>query len=282
MKLIALTTMCLTLFQVSLSGQCPHDPTITPNNLIMCPNGVDTLWTQEYDAYEWHKDGNPISGANEQFLVVDFFNYVGSSISVNATDSGCAEFSPAVLVDGWAFLLPFVITTGDYTFNGAAYEVCLGDTIFFELGLPYNTNIEWTANGVPINGETDQVLALTSDVTTGVVNYNVCGSPSECPEYVDCLGVTLSVQFVDCDVTSVEEVASELNIYPNPMNQVFYVECGVEMIGKGYTLIDQLGKIVQSGNLTSTRNVIVLDEWPSGLYHFNLIGSNQSLRVLKE
>ena len=190
-------------------AQCNHDPTITPNSVILCPNEYDTLWTQTYDSYQWYKDGVPVPGATNQFLIIDQFNYAGTMVTVEATLSGCAEESPGVLVDGWMFLPPFVINGGDYNFNGSVYEVCVGDTITFELGLPYNTNIEWTADGNVLSGETDQLIAITSSIPTGVVSYHVCGSPSECPNYTACLGMNLYVQFINCSSVGIDELTSE-------------------------------------------------------------------------
>lgn len=53
----------------SLSGQCPFTPTIEPDGLVLCYYEQDTLWTQEYDAYQWFRDGAPIPGANDPVYV---------------------------------------------------------------------------------------------------------------------------------------------------------------------------------------------------------------------
>src|SRR5215510_8040249 len=106
MKKIYTSALMFLLF-VSANAQCPFDPTVTPNNLILCPNESDTLWTQVYDSYQWYKDGNLIPGATNQYYVVNAFTDGGSYFAVSATASSCTEMSPQVLVDGWAFLPPF-------------------------------------------------------------------------------------------------------------------------------------------------------------------------------
>lgn len=99
-------------------AQC-HNPTITPSVPILCPNETDTLWTQSYDSYQWYKDGNLIINETKHYLVVDLDSFALANITVAATVSDSTKFSPSVLVDGWAFLLPFVINGGDYNFvNG--------------------------------------------------------------------------------------------------------------------------------------------------------------------
>lgn len=284
MRRILLLLVCMICFHWSSYSQCPHNPTITPMNPILCPNESDTLWTQSYDSYQWYKDGNLLPGETNQYLVVDATNYGLSNITVEATDAGCSELSPSVLIDGWAFLLPFVSIGGDYNFTNGVYEVCPDDTITFELGLPYNTNIQWTADGNPITGETSSLIEITSSYTTGIINYNVCGSPSICPNYLQCLGVSLNVQFVECATVGIEDnIGFDLNyrIYPNPSNSFVTIKSNFESFGTDYTISDQLGRIVLSGYLKSEYTEISIQEFSNGIY-FIKIGNNNTFRLMKE
>lgn len=170
----------------------PPAPTVTPNNLVLCPNETDTLWTQVFGSYQWFKDGVLIPGATQQFLVVDQFNDAGSMFSVEVTQNSCAGVSQSVLVDGWAFLPPFVIQEGQFV-PGPTGEMlmCPGDTAYLILGLPYDTNIQWTDNGNIIPGATNDTLVITQ---SGL--YHVTGSPSQCPNFVQGLfdDITVIVQ----------------------------------------------------------------------------------------
>jgi len=176
----------------SAQAQCAHDPTITPSNLILCPNESDTLWTQAYDSYQWYRGGNPIPGATNQYLVVSYANDAGYNFTVEATLNSCTEMSPQVLVDGWAFLGPVVMTAGDpgtVDGNGVQHN-CPGDTVILVFMQPYDINIQWYDNGSPIAGANDDTLIVTQGG-----DFTVCGSPSICPNYNACLGVTVSIQF---------------------------------------------------------------------------------------
>src|SRR5689334_22821490 len=138
MKRKIYTALLFSLIFISVKGACPFDPTVTPNNLILCPNESDTLWTQVYDSYQWYKDSVLIPGATNQYYVVTS-NDAGSLFSVAATDSNCTEMSPQVLVDGWAFLPPFVMQEGDQGWFDAQYiHLCSGDTLILILMPPYN------------------------------------------------------------------------------------------------------------------------------------------------
>lgn len=76
----------------AVSAQCPHDPVVSPDDLILCANETATLSTQSADAYQWHKDGVAVFNAMQQTLEVSSSD-AGSQFSVVATVDGCAEES---------------------------------------------------------------------------------------------------------------------------------------------------------------------------------------------
>jgi hypothetical protein len=154
---------------------CPHDPTISPDNLVLCPNSSDTLFTQIGDAYQWYKDGNLIQGATDSFLVVNSFTDSGSSFSVSTTLNSCSELSPSVLVDGW-FFLPLTVST--YGLDNP--PLCEGDTLILQVNQPYSENITWFLDGNVLAGQTNDSLVVTQSVT-----YSVTGFTSLCPNYSD-------------------------------------------------------------------------------------------------
>ncbi|TND07460.1 MAG: PDK repeat-containing protein [Bacteroidetes bacterium] len=191
MKNLKMTLLLMLPFAIS-GAQCVLYPTVTPNNLILCPQTSDTLWTQSFQTYQWYKGTNAIPGETNQYLVVDAFNDAGYYFSVAVTQDTCSGTSPQVLVDGWAFLPPFVITDGDpgtIDSNGVPHH-CPGDTVLLIAGMPYDTLLQWYDNGSPIPGANDDTLVVTS---TG--NFTMSGAPSLCPNFVQSLGVTIPFQF---------------------------------------------------------------------------------------
>lgn len=169
------------LVQTSAKAQCVFTPTITPSAPVMCPGETDTLWTQSYDAYQWYKEGVAISGATQQFLIVNYGADAGSSFSVAATQGGCTEISASVLVDGWAFLPPFVSTYGNS-------HLCPGDTVILQLMSPYTTNIKWYRDGALLSGATDDSLIITE-----AGSYTASGAPAVCPFYEAPLGLDIPI-----------------------------------------------------------------------------------------
>jgi hypothetical protein len=179
----------LAFFAIALNvnAQCPFTPTIEPTAPILCPGEVALLSTQEYDAYQWYVDGAAVNGATGQTFSIQPL----AEVTVAATLDGCTELSAPVIVDGWVFLLPFVIHAGDeprfIDGNGVAHH-CEGDTALFIFSYP--NNIQWFDNGTPIAGATDDTLVVTS---TG--NYTAVGAPDNCPNFIQPLGLEIPVTF---------------------------------------------------------------------------------------
>ncbi|MCA6362380.1 MAG: PKD domain-containing protein [Bacteroidetes bacterium] len=177
----------LTLFGLlsgAVNAQCTITPVITPASPILCPNATDTLrTTQPYQTYQWYKNNVAIPGATSATLPVNAANDVGYNFSVFVTQDTCSGMSAQNLVDGWVFTLPTVMSSGSFNF-------CPGDTEYLVLLPPYEVNIQWTNNNVPIPGATDDTLIVTQ---TG--NYSVSGAPQICPQFIQPLGVVLNLIF---------------------------------------------------------------------------------------
>jgi len=247
-------------------SQCSFDPTVTGDTLL-CPNSTGMLTTQVYDSYQWYKRSlsggaaQPIAGATSQTLTIDYGNDAGFYFSVEATLTGCTEFSPEVLVDGWAFLPPFTIIEGDYQIGGSGELIlCIGDTIFLIVGGPYDTNIQWFDNGNPIAGANNDTLIVT---TAG--SYTFQGAPQICPNYVQNQFIPADVVLINCG-TGIEEAGNSLLISPNPVSDVIKINAPE----KSQVIIYNVkGELVSEFSL-SGKNEIGVSNLSKGIYFFKI------------
>ncbi len=179
----------------TLHAQCSFTPEITPSNLILCPNSSDTLFTTEsYDAYQWYKNGTAIPGATLPYLVVKNPGDVLKRFSVIATRNGCSQASAKVLVDGYVFLLPYTISTGDEgTFDPqtGAFINCPGDVHLLQVSPGYETNVQWYNSGRAIPGANDPTLTLTK----GIGSYTFMASPNACPNVIENQPIPFDIGF---------------------------------------------------------------------------------------
>jgi hypothetical protein len=216
---ILLLLLLLFVAQNSVHAQCAHDPLVTGDS-ILCPNAVGMLSTQAADSFQWYKreygTGNTVLIPGETAQTINIGpNDVLFYFSVDATLSGCTERSPEVLVDGYAFLLPYVIHTGDFTTGGNGESIiCTGDTMYLTMGLPYDTLITWYRNGNVIPGADSTVLVVT---TAGI--YTSQGAPSICPDFIQQLGVNIEVVEINCGVGVVDAGTDGISIFPNPAHE---------------------------------------------------------------
>lgn len=202
-------------------AQCTFTPTVTGNTLL-CPLSTETLSTQAYDAYQWYSRpfsggaSQPIPGATGPTLEVSADD-VPFYVSVEATLNGCTEQGPEVLVDGLAFLPVTVLSDGTFdTGPNGEMIICSNQPAYLIALQPYTTNFTWYNGFDPIPGANDDTLKLTAPGS-----YWLTASPGQCPNYVEALGVQITVVWSDvpgCKPLAAPEPEPELPVFlsPNP------------------------------------------------------------------
>ena len=176
-----------------LPDACAVFPAVTPEAVLLCPNGTGELTAGTFDTYQWYKNGVEIPGATGQTLIVTSADDVDFWFKVRTSIDTCFGFSDSVLVDTYAFLPPVIINAGDapnLIGDNGEQVYCQGDDPILVLGSPYDTNVQWSLFGEPIAGANDTALAVS---TSG--NYTVQGAPSECPDLVQEAGVGIVIDF---------------------------------------------------------------------------------------
>ena len=216
------------VFAGAAYAQCTFTPIITPDPVMTCPVGFTQVYVEgTYDSYQWFENGQPITGAIYPMIEMDGAS-IGNNLTVQCTLDGCTEMSAPVLVDGWIFLLPYVIHGGDEP-NNIGFEgemfFCEGDTALLVMGQPYTTTIQWTLDGMPIPGATNDTLVVTSNGY-----YSASGAPEVCPGYIQPLGLELGMFFLPPTTGEIVEVDGQLCIYPTGAQTVQWYLNGAPIV----------------------------------------------------
>lgn len=273
------TTFCLSFFLTIFTlNSFAQNPTII-GNAIICPDDSTVLTTQPYDTYQWFQRFygsstiTPIPGANSQTLTVDYYNYAASYLSVEVTMGPNDYTSPEFFVDGYVFAGMTVMSTGNYTTGpNGEFVLCQGDTMYFEVMMPYNTNITWIRDGNPIPGANGVVLVVTEPG-----NYFVTGAPADCPNFITNPGVVLEV--IDCSNGINDPAhASPITTFPNPATDV--VELSNLKANTSYVLLNSLGQNIREGKTLSSEMKMNVSDLAEGVY-FLKMSNGQSSQFLK-
>ena len=190
LRLLVFALLLLSLPALRATAQCALNPTVTPNNLLLCPNTQDTIRTQAFDTYQWYKDNVLLPGATKRYYVVDAYEDSGSEFKVAVAQGSCQDTSANVLVDGRAYAGVTVGMRGGATgyatdpTNGTTIlcdstRLFARDTLYLEMRLPYTTNVQWYRNGQLLPGATSTKLTVSEPG-----DYDAQGSPATCPNFV--------------------------------------------------------------------------------------------------
>jgi hypothetical protein len=261
-------------------AQCDYDVNIE-GDFLLCPNETGQLYVQEFDAYQWMKraynetNPSPISGANSQSLDISSVEDSRYYFSVEITHDDCTESSEEVLVDGWVFLPMTVISLGFFDIgNSGEAIICEGDSMFFELGAPYDTNISWYKDGLMIPDQNSSKLLVTESGS-----YTVSAAPGNCPDFIQYLGLDLTVLVIDCN-TNVENLDEDFSVefFPNPTSRETIIKSTVTV--DSYKITTTNGKILRDVILGSKEAFVDLSDLRAGVYLIHL-KSKFDIKVLK-
>nr|MBS0037823.1 T9SS type A sorting domain-containing protein [Saprospiraceae bacterium] len=225
------TISYLMLFALYLSAmayqalaQCDFEVEIE-GDLMLCPESEGVLFTGTFDSYAWYKrpfsggdEAEPIPGATDSFLVVNYYEDVPAWFSVEVTLDTCVVRSEEYLLDGYAFLPPFVETLGEFAVGPEGETIiCNNDTVQFIFSM--DTSIQWYKDFEPIPGATGKELIVSEGGS-----YFAEGAPEECPDLILQLGLTLEVDKRDVDavIPQIELEGYELLQLTNPEEFVFW------------------------------------------------------------
>lgn len=300
-----LSIMAFFLNAVSLNAQCGFDPTITGNRLACSEDDIITLTTQTYDSYQWYRrewywdtpNPNPwiaVDGATSQSYSTNGASDFLYEFKVAATLGGCTEDSPLELIDGYAYGLPFMISTFEpdsyEQIDFSEFNVCAGTSVVMENGYSLYGHHTWFKclpseipplpdDGCIIAGVNGNTYTATTD---GYYGFYAC--TTYCPDQCEFLGefgfVKLNFgNFEFCNLgTNNPQNGLNIGIYPNPTTQ--FLNIGrISNVDKGdFTIVDMNGKVIKQLNNLALQTPIDVSDIAAGTYLLVLKANDKTFR----
>ncbi len=255
---------------------CAFSPIIYPDSILLCPNTLDTLFTQQFDSYQWlDMNGDNIHNATNQYLPLTN----GGIFSVLVDSGGCTELSPPAKVDQLSFLTFYHVSAdGNYVYADSA---CMGDTLMLVLfpnkpPYPDDQFIEWFKDGNSISGSQNDTILIHTSATYGVRLYSAF-----CPGYLVYENQALNFNFYNCN-SGINEFEEELfiTVYPNPSDGIFKLKIDSKFNGRAFKITDVMGQEIKSGNIHESESTLDLRNSGSGVYFLKIDGSNKFVRKI--
>lgn len=243
---------------------CNVAPTTIAGNLTPA-----TLTTADYacnnnsgSTYQWTVTNGVITAGQGTSNVTVLWGAEGiGTLSVVETNADGCSGAPATIDVNVTCVTSATAISGPLGPNAltATTYTCDGDA-----GSTYQWSI---SNGVISSGQgTNTVTVLWAG--TGLGNISVQETTN-----VNCIGNTISMDVVVIP-TGVEELESPIAaIYPNPAKDIVTIDFGKtsSVHGQSIKIVNSLGQVVNSFNVTSQLVVVDVSTWASGTYLLSVL-----------
>lgn len=250
----------------------------------------------EFPRIDLLDQNRPFTPCTEVDVVYRYFDPGPLAWNVNSTNN--------LIATGWDEVTSYYNTLAG-TFNndnskpvvtaGSNNNVNAADNNFFSVAyagaqdIVWVQNIDWTT-GVPTfvagpdyNYYEVNTNANISDPVAISSNYVYVASNFRTDEIYTCwINTSAAAQSIDCKSSNtippafkptgtkqLSTAANRAKIYPNPANDILYVECGAYPL-KAYVLSDLLGRNVLEGELTKESGAIDISKLAKGMYLLKL------------
>lgn len=281
MKKTILLTFVLFVITLTIKAQPCFNPSINSprlnvfaqNSILFCDNNdTEVLSTQVYDSYQWYRqewwagpgpNPNPwvaINGASSQTYTINGTDDMLYYFKVIVTLDTCTEETPAILADGYAFGLPYLVANfqnGTYeSLGNGVYNVCNGASVLLENGFDQVYGLHtWykciPSNIPPVPGDTCIIPGATGDTYTATSSgfYGFWACTEYCPNICLFLGLPSFIQlnfgnWGFCFTGTEDQIEnSSLSIYPNPTTSYLFLAKDKDASFAHVRIIDMSGRV---------------------------------------
>ena len=240
------------------NGSIPNNTTLLPNaSATYVVSGESNLGCTGSDTIQLFYGSFPDLNAGQDQSVC-----FGDEVTLTGTGGIFMFWDNAI--DG----IPFIPqTSGSYVLNGASNDGCLGtDTVFVSVNDASSNTITASAiDSYTLNGQTYTASGTYSQVLT-----NAAGCDS-------LLTLNLTLDFTGLQ----ENVGALLSVYPNPAQDLIFLEVDPDLLGSNMMICDALGRILLETALQKEETRIDLREFTTGTYLIQVGSQTKRVQILR-
>lgn len=139
----------------------------------------------------------------------------------------------------------------------------------------------WTAN--PINGALSWMATSSSGPGNGSLTITVLknNTGNIRTGNIDIGGSIITIVQPVGNVGIEDNKNNLFSISPNPVQREFIINAADKMIGKGYEIYDNLGRLVSQGRIIGLSTTVIVDDLITGVYFVNIPDEGINLKLLK-
>ena len=163
--------------------------------------------------------------------------------------------------------------------NNAQFIVSVsGNNVTYQWQTDIGLGFQNLSNAGQYSGVTNDSLTVSNiSSLNSNQNFRCIISSGSCSD-------TSIVAVLTLNTTGISEFVNDKGfvIYPNPINDFVTIKVNNALLNNSYSVIDQLGRTVLSGKISSETTTIDFIDLASGIYHFRLgNGNQQSINIIK-
>jgi hypothetical protein len=253
--------------------------TISPAGMIEECKGIAVIFTTDPGTnlnFQWNKNGNAITGANENSFTTNKSENGGYTVKVNG-ENGCIATSQVTELDRLALPAASIVAPG-------GLDLCATGSVNLKANSGIGFSYQWYRNAQLIAGATSQLYhaLVTGNYKVVVTNSNGCSKTS-----------MKVIVFTTCKLSGDESVLDHSIIaYPNPFSNTTHIDLSRFKGPTGFLSEDKVeiritdlsGKILFQKTFSYQDVIEIGDELQQGFYLVEVKGENhqQVIPIVKE
>jgi hypothetical protein len=247
---------------------------ISGNNSILCNSNNETYSVIQTSgsSYNWTvpTGATILSGQGSNMITVNMSGNEGAITVVETNTAGCIGNTVTMSVT----ISNPVVTS---VISGPTDVNCDATDLVYSVVNTNGSSYQWTVpSGANINnGQGSNLISVNFNTNFGIITVTETNTDG-------CVGQLQEIT-VDCNVGIVNNEGLNISVYPNPVNDYFYLSFNDTFESVALKLYDNMGKIVKS-IIVQNQEEINVQDLARGIYYGTVTFENEtkSFKIIKQ